>query len=687
MHAGEVMDGKIKIKGQLKFYMQWPMILTVLLVFMDILVFTVDRKAGGLVSIFVAAYVLIVVFLYFHSRAVIMNELISFATQYGQVQKTLLKEFIVPYALLDYNGKILWMNDAFAALSGKNRRYRKSVTNLFPELTKDKLPTEREAEVTFQYEEKDYRAVMRPISIQRLLEESGLVEPEGNNDLTALYLFDETELNQYIRQKEDEKLVTGLLYLDNYEEALNSVEEVRRSLLVALIERKLNKYFGEVDGLIKKLEKDKFILVMRQRSLEELKKKRFNILEDVKTVNIGNDMAVTISIGIGINAPSYSQNYEYARIAIDLALGRGGDQVVIKDRDQMTYFGGKSQQMGKSTRVKARVKAHALREFMVSKDKVVVMGHKIPDVDSIGAGIGIYRAAKSLNKKTHIVVNNPTMSVRPIIQTFKDNPDYDENMFISSDEARDIVDDNTVVVVVDTNKPSYTECEDLLHMSKTIVVLDHHRQGSEVIQNAVLSYIEPYASSACEMVAEILQYFSDDIRIYNIEADALYSGIIIDTNNFTSKTGVRTFEAAAFLRRCGADVTRVRKMFRDDLQSYRAKAEAIRHVETYKGCFAIAVCPTEGVDSPTVVASQAANELLNIDSVKATFVLTDYQNKIFISARAIDEINVQLVMERMGGGGHINMAGAQLPGATVEEAIAQLKETLDQMIHEGDIEI
>ena len=681
------MDGKIKIKGQLKFYMQWPFILTILLVIMDILVFIVNAKAGTLVSVFVAVYILIVVFLYFHSRAVIMNELISFATQYGQVQKVLLKEFIVPYALLDNNGKILWMNDAFAKLCGKTRKYRKGVTNLFPDLTKDKLPKENEAEVTFQYDGKDYRAIMRTMSIQRLLEESGLIETEGHNDLTALYLFDETEMNQYIRQKEDEKLVTGLLYLDNYEEALNSVEEVRRSLLVALIERKLNKYFGEVDGLIKKLEKDKFILVMRQRSLEELKKNRFNILEDVKTVNIGNDMAVTISIGIGINAPTYSQNYEYARIAIDLALGRGGDQVVIKDRDQMTYFGGKSQQMGKSTRVKARVKAHALREFMVSKDKVVVMGHKIPDVDSIGAGIGIYRAAKSLNKKAHIVVNNPTMSVRPIIESFRDNQDYDENMFISSDEARDIVDDNTVVVVVDTNKPSYTECEDLLHMSKTIVVLDHHRQGSEVIQNAVLSYIEPYASSACEMVAEILQYFSDDIRIYNIEADALYSGIIIDTNNFTSKTGVRTFEAAAFLRRCGADVTRVRKMFRDDLQSYRAKAEAIRHVETYKGCFAIAVCPTDGVDSPTVVASQAANELLNIDSVKATFVLTDYQNKIFISARAIDEVNVQLIMEKMGGGGHINMAGAQLPGATIDEAIGQLKETIDQMIKEGDIEI
>jgi len=492
--------------------------------------------------------------------------------------------------------------------------------------------------------------------------------------------------NQFIRQKEDEKLVTGLLYLDNYEEALDSVEEVRRSLLVALIERKLGKYFSEVDCLLKRLEKDKFILVMRQKSLEELKKKRFNILEDVKTVNIGNDMAVTISIGIGLNAPTYAQSYEYSRIAIDLALGRGGDQVVIKDRDQMTFFGGKSQQMGKNTRVKARVKAHALREFMISNDKVIVMGHKISDVDSIGAGIGIYRAAKSLNKRAHIVVNNPTMSVRPIIDSFRQNSDYDEHMFINSEEARELVDNNTVVVVVDTNKPSYTECEELLHKTKTIVVLDHHRQGSEVISNAVLSYIEPYASSACEMVAEILQYFSDDIRIYNIEADALYSGIMIDTNNFTAKTGVRTFEAAAFLRRCGADVTRVRKMFRDDVESYRAKAETIRNVEAYRGCFAISECPSEGIDSPTVVASQAANELLNVDSIKASFVLTDYQGKIYISARAIDEVNVQIIMERLGGGGHINMAGAQLPGVSVNEAIRQLKATLDQMMNEGDIE-
>ena len=275
------MNGKIRMKGQLKIYMQFPMILGILLIIMNIAVFAISIKAGVLVSVFVVAYILIVVLLYFHSRTGIMNELISFATQYGQVQKNLLNEFIVPYALLDSNGKILWLNKEFVKLTGKNKKYRKSVTTLFQEITKDKLPKEADTEVAVRYSKRDYKAVMRVISMDKLLEESGLVELAQENDLIAMYLFDETELNQYIRQKEDEKLVTGLLYLDNYEEALNSVEEVRRSLLVALIERKLNKYFSDVDGLIKKLEKDKFILVMRQSSLEELKKKRFNILEDV----------------------------------------------------------------------------------------------------------------------------------------------------------------------------------------------------------------------------------------------------------------------------------------------------------------------------------------------------------------------------------------------------------------------
>ena len=661
------MKEKIKLKGQLKSYLRWPLIMTVLLIIMNVMLYMVEVKAGAIATGFTAVYIVAAVLLYFHRRPSILNELISFATQYGQVQKNLMQSFALPYALLDADGKILWMNDEFLFLTGKEKRYRKFIGNIFSEVTSEKLPLPDEVrDLEIVYQEHSYRLNMKRVEIQELLDASGIVEADKDRSyLISLYLFDETELKRYIRQKDEEKLVTGLLYLDNYEEALESMEEVRSSLLIALIDRKINKYFASIDGVVKKLEKDKYFLVMRKKSLDILKEKKFSILEEVKTVNIGNEMAVTISIGIGMNADTYAHTSEYARIAMELALGRGGDQVVVKDGNNITYYGGKSQMMEKTTRVKARVKAHALKEFMSSKDKVVVMGHKITDVDTFGAAIGIYRAAKTLEKKAYIVINTPTSSIRPLMDGFLHSQEYDSRMFVNSHEAKEIVDDNTVVVVVDTNRPNYTECEELLSMTKTIVVLDHHRQGKDVIQNAVLSYIEPYASSACEMVAEILQYFADGIRIRNIEADSIYAGIMIDTNNFLTKTGVRTFEAAAFLRRCGADVTRVRKLFREH--------------------FAISVCPSEGLESPTVVGAQAANELLNVIGVRASFVLTDYRNTIYISARSIDEINVQVIMERLGGGGHLNIAGAQLEHYSIAEATDTLKRTLQKMLDEGDI--
>ena len=666
--------------------MRWPLIMTLLLIIMNVMLYMVNLKAGAIATGFTAVYIVAAVLLYFHRRPSILNELISFATQYGQVQKNLMQSFALPYALLDANGKLLWMNDEFLFLTGKEKKYRKFIGNIFQEITPEKLPLPDEVrDLEVVYQEHSYRLSMKRIEIQELLDASEIVEVEKDRSyLISLYLFDETELKKYIKQKDEEKLVTGLLYLDNYEEALESMEEVRSSLLIALIDRKINKYFSSIDGVVKKLEKDKYFLVMRKKSLDILKEKKFSILEEVKTVNIGNEMAVTISIGIGMNADTYAHTSEYARIAMELALGRGGDQVVVKDGNNITYYGGKSQMMEKTTRVKARVKAHALKEFMISKDKVVVMGHKITDVDTFGAAIGIYRAAKTLEKKAYIVINTPTSSIRPLMDGFLHNQEYDSRMFVNSHEAKEIVDDNTVVVVVDTNRPNYTECEELLTMTKTIVVLDHHRQSKDVIQNAVLSYIEPYASSACEMVAEILQYFSDGIRIRNIEADSIYAGIMIDTNNFLTKTGVRTFEAAAFLRRCGADVTRVRKLFRENVEDYRAKGEAIRNAELFREHFAISVCPSEGLESPTVVGAQAANELLNVIGVKASFVLTDYRNTIYISARSIDEINVQIIMERLGGGGHLNIAGAQLEHYSIAEAKDTLKQTLQNMLHEGE---
>lgn len=684
------MKNTVKLKGRMKTYLQASLYLGFLLAVVDILVYMLDYRAGLVLTAFLIFYFAIVLSMMLYNKPVIMNELISFATQYGQIQRRLLRDLELPHALLDDAGKIIWTNIAFERLTHQEKGYRKSVTTLFPTITKDTLPgrdVADEVECRVEYENGNYVAKLKKISLKEMAENSDIIEAKGYEGyLIALYLFDETALQIALKEVDDQSLAVALIYLDNYEEALESVEEVRRSLLIALIDRKVNKYIAALDGICKKLEKDKYLVIMRKEAATHLQESRFDILEDVKTVNIGNEMAVTISIGMGLNGLSYAQNYEFARNAIDIALGRGGDQAVVKVPENVIYYGGKSQQIEKSTRVKARVKAHALREIISVKDEVYVMGHRIGDVDSFGASVGIYRIAKALDKKAHIVLNDVTSSMQPMVEMFRNNDDYAEDMIINSQLALETVGNNAVLVVVDVNKPSITECPELLKRCKSIVVLDHHRQGTEVIENATLSYIEAYASSACEMVSEILQYISDDLRLRSEEADCMYSGIMIDTNNFMTKTGVRTFEAAAFLRRNGADVTRVRKLFRDDAAEYKAKADAVSQAEIYRRYYAISICTGEDVASPTVVGAQAANELLNIKGIRASFILTRYNGIIYISARSIDEVNVQVIMERMGGGGHLNIAGAQLENGTIEEGIESIKRTLDTMIEEGELD-
>ena len=537
-----------------------------------------------------------------------------------------------------------------------------------------------------EHEDRIYRITIDRVLFGDIADEKNLVAAqEAEEYLVALYLFDETLIHQYEKENQEQKQVSALVYIDNYEEALESIEDVKRSLLIALIDRKVNQYFSSVDALVRKIEKDKYFLVFKYKYLKQLEEDKFSVLEDVKTVKVGNEMAVTLSIGVGIKGDSYNQNYDCARAAIDLALGRGGDQAVIKDHDKIHYYGGKAKQVERNTRVKARVKALALREIMEGRENVIIMGHNLSDVDSIGAAIGIYCAAKVLGKKAQIVVNDPTSSVRPMIALFTEAKGYPADMFINNETALEMAGKNTLVMVVDTNRPSYTECKELLKKTDYICVFDHHRQGSEVVANPLLSYIEPYASSACEMVAEVLQYFQDGLKLESQEADCIYAGILIDTNNFNTKTGVRTFEAAAYLRRSGADVTRVRKLLRNDMACYKARAEAVRQAEVYRNSFAIAICPADNVESPTIVGAQAANELLNIIGIKASFVLTEYNGKIFISSRSIDEINVQLIMERLGGGGHLNVAGAQLTDCTVLQAKRAIQDTIDEMLKEGDI--
>lgn len=685
-----MMKNSVKLKGRLKGYLQSSLYLGFLLIVVNILIYMLDYRAGLVLSGFIIFYLAIILSMMFYNKPVIMNELISFATQYGQIQRRLLRDLELPHALLDDSGKIIWTNIAFEKLVHQERGYRKSVTSLFPSITKDKLPgmnEEDEVEFDVEYESGNYIAKMKKISLKEMAENSDIIEAKGYEGyLVALYLFDETALKIALKEVDDQSLAVGLIYLDNYEEALQSVEEVRRSLLIALIDRKVNKYIAALDGICKKLEKDKYLVIMRKEAAIQFQENRFDLLEDVKTVNIGNEMAVTISIGMGYNGLSYTQNYEFARNAIDIALGRGGDQAVVKIPENVSYYGGKSQQVEKSTRVKARVKAHALKEIISVKDEVYVMGHRMGDVDSFGASVGIFRIAQSLDKRAHIVLNDVTSSMQPMVEMFQNSNEYPQDMIINSAQALEMVGNNAVLVVVDVNKPSITECPELLKRCKSVVVLDHHRQGSEIIENATLSYVEAYASSACEMVSEVLQYISDNMKLRSEEADCMYSGIMIDTNNFMTKTGVRTFEAAAFLRRNGADVTRVRKLFRDDAAEYKAKADAVSQAEIYRNFYAISVCTGEDVASPTVVGAQAANELLNIKGIKASFILTPYNGIIYISARSIDEVNVQVIMERMGGGGHLNIAGAQIENGSIEEGIVTIKRTLDAMIAEGELE-
>lgn len=676
-----------KVRNVLQKYMQWPVVLSALVLCANGAVGLVSGKAGMVMAVFTVLYAFCAGVLFWYGKKRILTGLVGFAADFDQSQKNLMASMELPYGIADEAGRLLWTNRAFSAVIKDEKSARRSLTALFPEITEEGLEKMDHAlEVQCAYGGAIYRASIKRVTIQS---DSGLLSAapgqKTEQQVLAVYLYDETEVHEYMQAITDQKMVAGLIYLDNYDEALESVEEVRRSLLVALIDRKVSKYISGVNGIVKKMEKDKYFFAIEQKYMPSLEAERFSLLEDVKTVNIGNEMAVTLSIGIGINGDTYIRNYEYARTAIDMALGRGGDQAVVKNGEKIQYYGGKSQQLEKTTRVKARVKAHALRELLETKDRLLIMGHKIGDIDSFGSAVGVYRIAAALGKKAHIVINEVTSSVRPMMDRFINNSDYPQDLFLMGDDAAELADPSTALVVVDVNRPSYTEEPQLLNLVKTIVVIDHHRQSSEIISNATLSYVEPYASSACELVAEILQYVTDSIRIKSLEADAMYAGIVIDTNNFTNQAGVRTFEAAAFLRRNGADVTRVRKLFRDKMEDYKARAEAVRQAEVFEGAFAISVCPAENVESPTVVGAQAANELLDIIGIKASVVLTPYNGKIYVSARSIDEINVQLVMERLGGGGHMNSAGAQLTGCTLEDAKRTIENTLDEMIREGDI--
>lgn len=621
--------------------------------------------------------------LYFTRQSKLQGALQAYAIGACEVHTTIFDEMPTPYCMVDERGNVLWANRSFREIAG-NRPDARNILQMFPNIHKEML---EEDDVILEIHS-DYLDRKYLIDLMRtpVTTEDGSAPSLYAPDLKtiAVYLRDETEETVLRTQLNQEHIVIGLVYIDNYDEVREQIEEVRRSLLTALIDRKISHYISSVNGLIYKLEKDKYVFILKEQYFDRMLQDRFSILEEVKNVNIGNEMAVTLSIGIGYGADSYQKNYEYAHTSIDMALGRGGDQAVVKSNENLTYFGGKTQTQEKATRVKARVKAQAFQELLETRDRVLVMGHANSDVDCLGASAGVYRMVTELGKRCYIVENTVTAPILPLKERFLQSADYPEDMFITGAQALQMVDNSTVLVVVDCNRPSIIDEPDLLRACKTIVVFDHHRQSSETIQGAVLSYCEPYASSACEMIAEMMQYIADGIKVKGPEADAMYGGIVIDSQEFTVQTGVRTFEAAAYLRRCGADITRIRKIFRENFKDYQAKAAAISSAEIYRDAYAFSTIEPKGLESPTVVCAQAANELLNIRGIKASIVLTLYNDIIYVSARSIDEMNVQVLMEKLGGGGHRTIAGAQLREGSLPEAIATIKQAIDEMIKEGE---
>lgn len=646
--------------------------LIVLVFLLVILLVAPGKGCGAIIFLLALSAIAYIAIWYIRLSKNMSNYMVEYSMASENTQNIFSQDLDIPYALMDKKGIIAWRNRAFNGLVQKDRLSKKDIHAMFENITPSDIENiSDKADFHGEYQGKKYR-----IRITRLYIEESFVY--------TVCLFDETDLVDLRIQKENSKFVVGLMYMDNYDEAMESVEEVRRSLLEALIDRKINQYINGFNGIVKKLEKDKFFFIIKKEDLDSAISVRFDILEDVKTVNIGNEMGITLSIGIGYGSENLARNYELARMAMDMALGRGGDQAVVKTEDDIRYFGGKAQTVEKQTRVKARVKAHAFRELLENKDKVIIMGHKMLDMDAFGAAIGIWRIATHLNKKAYILRSEVNPSVKPMIEKFK-APEYPEDLFMSEEKALNSLTNDSLVVVVDVNRPSITEGPSLLKKAKNIVVLDHHRQSSEIITNATLSYVETFASSACEMVSEIVQYISDDIKLKTLEADAMYAGIVIDTQNFNVQTGVRTFEAAAFLKRSGADVTRVRKMFREDAADYLAKAEAIHNAEIYENYYAISECDSANTASPTLVCAQAANDLLNIKGIKASFVLTLYNDVIYISARSMDEVNVQTIMEKLGGGGHRSVAGAQIKEGSIEDAKNLVKKVLKELIERGEI--
>ena len=584
-----------------------------------------------------------------------------------------------PLIIMESNGNVIWRSAKFIS-EFEGFDINVYLNNLIDDIKLDIKETEKdvskEKQISKHIElnDKHYEVLGKFVHSKKY------DKKHDDKYMMMLYFIDETEMVKLKEEYKDSKSCVTIIMIDNYEETMQQLESEEKPQVTAEIDKYIYEWTDKSNGVLIKSDRDRYVYLFEQRYFEKVKQDKFSILDKVKDIQTKENVQITLSIAISNDGMTDKEKYKSAQAAMDVVLGRGGDQAVIRENEIYKFYGGRAQEVEKRTKVKARVVAHALENLIKDASKVMIMGHTNPDIDSMGSSMGIYRLAKSLGKKAYIIDSSETNTLQSFKNDLAKEPEYEDTL-ITKEVAEENIDKETLVVVVDTHKTTYVEAPELLKRTDKIVIIDHHRRSADYIENATLTFQEVYASSAAELVTELLQYAEVRVDLKTIEAESLYAGIMMDTKNFTFKTGVRTFEAAAYLRRCGVNIIRVKKWFQSNLETFNKIAAIVKKAEIVNDTIAIATYEKKDKEA-SLICAKAADELLTISDITASFVMGKAGNKICISGRSIGDINVQIILEKLGGGGHITLAGAQVEGMTMEETKQELINRINEYFSE-----
>ncbi len=649
-----------------------------------LVIISVENKEMIIPSILL--YVIVVGYTYYANRkrkSEISETLQDLTLTVDSAAKTSLINSPFPLIILETDGNVIWRSSRFIS-EFANIDMNAYINDLSSDIKveienkgkNEKDKNNRDILRKIEIENKTYKIMGRYVNYKSKEKD----KKSKKEYMIILYFIDDTENIKLQKEYKDSKSCVGIIMVDNYEETMQRLDAGEKPIVASEIDKQMYDWANQTNGVLIKSDRDHYIYIFEQRYLKVLKEDKFSILDKIKEIDTKEKVQFTLSIAISNEGETDKEKYKSAQAAMDVVLGRGGDQAVIRENEIYKFFGGRAEEVEKRTKVKARVVAHALENLIKDSNKVMIMGHTSPDMDSIGSCMGIYRLSKTLDTNAYIVSSENVPALQSFNKAIEKDPEY-EDVIINKEVALENIDEDTLLVIVDTHKVNYVDAPELLNKTKKIVIIDHHRRSADYIEDATLMFQEVYASSAAELVTELLQYAEAKIDLKTVEAESLYAGIMMDTKNFTFKTGVRTFEAAAYLRRCGVDIIRVKKWFQSDFESFNTIADIVKKSEIVNETIAISIYDEITKDT-SLICAKAADELLTISDITASFVLGNTGEKICISGRSIGDINVQVILEKLGGGGHITLAGAQVEGMTIEETKQELINRINEYFSE-----